>query len=278
MYAPDGASSAFFLSLATLPLLALPYAHTAVVQPIHIDDLCAGQVRLVRDPSNEARQWDAVGPRALTIGAYVAALREGMQAPAVLVVNLPPMLAMPLARLAGALPASPLTPATLRMLAACAHGAGQADPAPGTALLGRPLRDPATFTAPQQLAGAVMAWAVPALRVAMALVWLVTAYVSWFVWPHAQSAQWLQACGVPAAVAEATLLAASVLDGAIGLALLLRPRRWLWALQLLLVSSYTVLITICMPEQWAHPYGPISKNLPILVVLALMWRLQEKRN
>lgn len=278
VYAPDGVSSAFFLSLASLPLLPVPLAHSALVQPIHIDDLCAGLVRLVQGKTIGRRQWDAVGPRALTIGAYLAALRDGMQAPPAKVVNLPLALAAPLARVAGAFAASPLTPATLHMLAACARGAGQADPAQGASLLGRPQRDPSMFSARQQLAGAVMTWAVPALRVAMALVWLVTAYVSWFVWPHAQSAHWLQACGVPAVLAEPTLLAASVLDGVIGLALLLRPRRWLWAMQLALVAAYTVLISIYLPEHWAHPYGPISKNLPILVVLALMWRLHRKPN
>jgi hypothetical protein len=111
----------------------------------------------------------------------------------------------------------------------------------------------------------------------MAALWLWTAYVSWFAWPHAGSVAWLTACGIPAAWGEATLAAASLLDASIGCALLLRPRRWLWPLQLALVGGYTVAMSFCLPEFWLHPFGPLSKNLPILALLLAMWRLDERK-
>jgi hypothetical protein len=69
------------------------------------------------------------------------------------------------------------------------------------------------------------------------------------------------------------LAGASLLDGAIGCALLFKPKRWLWPAQAALAGGYTAIMTACLPEFWLHPFGPLSKNLPILALLVLMWRL-----
>ncbi|HLL18449.1 MAG TPA: DoxX-like family protein, partial [Rubrivivax sp.] len=53
-----------------------------------------------------------------------------------------------------------------------------------------------------------------------------------------------------------------------------RWRRWVWLAQLALIAGYTAIITIFLPEYWLHPYGPISKNLPIMAAIALLWWLE----
>lgn len=277
VYSEDGASSKLFLALATLPALALPAAHSSRVQPVHIGDLCAALLALLAPAA--PRELAAVGPRAMSMAAYLACLRGGMAAGAAMPVL---EVSMPLARLAARVaalhPSSALTPDSLAMLAASADGCNTATPAPMQALLaGRPLRDPASFAAPAQKPAAVLSWAMPLATIAMAVLWLWTAYVSWFAWPHAGSTGWLAACGIPAAWGEATLAAASLLDASIGCTLLLRPRRWLWPLQLALVGGYTVAMSFCLPEFWLHPFGPLSKNLPILALLLAMWRLDERK-
>lgn len=307
VYGADGASSKLFLALATLPAAALPAAHSSRVQPIHISDLCDALIALLA-PSAPApamaeamataaataaaaaaaatpgapvrlRELAAVGPRAMSMAAYLACLREGMASrAAALVVDMPLPLARLAARAAALHPASALTPDSLTMLAVSAHGCNTADAAAVRALLaGRPLRDPAAFAAPAQKPAAVLSWAMPLATVVMAALWLWTAYVSWFAWPHADSIGWLAACGIPAAWGEPALAAASLLDASIGCALLLRPRRWLWAQQLALVGGYTIAMTFCLPEVWLHPFGPLSKNLPILALLLAMWRLDERK-
>ena len=45
----------------------------------------------------------------------------------------------------------------------------------------------------------------------------------------------------------------------------------MWAAQLLLIGGYTLLITLFLPEYWLHPYGPISKNLPLMAAICLAW-------
>lgn len=292
VYGADGASSVLFRMLATLPVLLLPLAQRALVQPVHVDDLADVVVRLLIGTGGAPQQAHApaanvdtapralavVGPRATTIAGYLGDLRRAMAAPAALVLTLPLAVAQLVARLAALNPTSAFTPESLHMLAASADGGNTADAAPVQALLGRPLRDPATFAQPAHKVAAVWAWGAPLVTVAFALMWLVTAYVSWFSWPHADSRSWLAACGVPAALQEPLLLAASVTDATIGVLLLLRPRRWLWAAQLALVGGYTVMLSVFLPYFWAHPFGPLLKNLPLLAVMALLWRLSPPKS
>lgn len=277
VYADDGASSRLLLALATLPALALPCAHRALVQPVHLDDLTAALAALVVAPQAPPRQLAVVGPRALTLAAYLAALRAGLQLPPAPVCTLPLPLARLAARAAALHRASTLTPDSLIMLARSVDGGNTAPVGPVTALLGRAPRDPAGFARPNQRAASVLAWALPLLTLAFAALWLITALVSWFGWPHDESARWLAACGVPAALREPMLLAASLLDGAIGCALLWRPRRWLWSFQLALVGGYTALMSVCLPQFWLHPFGPLSKNLPLLALLLVIRQLSPSR-
>lgn len=218
------------------------------------------------------RELAVVGPRAMTLADYLGDLRRGMQAPAALVWSLPSPVARLAAHLAALSPSAALTPASLLMLEQSVDGSNTADPAPAQSLLGRPLRDPAGFAGPADRLAASWSWGAPLLTITIALMWLITAWVSWFGWPHAESRSWLAACGVPTALQEPMLLAASLTDAAIGALLLWRPRRWLWAAQLVLVGGYTAMLSVCLPGFWLHPFGPLTKNLPLLALMLVMWR------
>jgi uncharacterized protein YbjT (DUF2867 family) len=277
VYGEDGASSVMFRLLATLPVLMMPMAHGAKVQAIHVDDLAAVLVKLVMADGEVPRELAVVGPRATTMAGYLGALRSGMETAPALVMDLPMPVARVVAQVAALNPSSALTPESLLMLEQSADGSNTADAAPAAAMLGRPMRDPARFARPEHRIVAAWAWGAMLVTVAMAMLWLITAYVSWFAWPHADSMAWLAACGVPAGWQEHVLLSASVLDAAIGVLLLLRPRRWLWAVQLALVGGYTAIMSVCLPGFWLHPFGPLSKNLPLLALMLVMWRLSPRK-
>jgi uncharacterized membrane protein len=107
----------------------------------------------------------------------------------------------------------------------------------------------------------------------------VTGVVSLGPYPVESSFQTLAAVGITSRpIASLALYGAAGLDVALGLATvaLSRHRRWLWALQIAVVLVYTAIITVRLPELWLEPFGPILKNVPILVVL---WGLYatEKR-
>ena len=104
VYGEHGASSVLFRMLATLPVLMLPAAHLALVQPIHVDDLADIVVRLLTVPGAMPRELAVVGPRAMTMAGYLADLRRGMQAPAAVVLSLPGPVAALVAHMAALAP------------------------------------------------------------------------------------------------------------------------------------------------------------------------------
>src|SRR5258706_5991308 len=75
----DGLSATLFLSVASLPLLPLPAGGQQQVQPLHIDDAVRALQVLVEDgagASGGERCIALVGPRALSLAAYLQALRR----------------------------------------------------------------------------------------------------------------------------------------------------------------------------------------------------------
>jgi len=52
----------------------------------------------------------------------------------------------------------------------------------------------------------------------------------------------------------------------------------LWPAQPLLVAGYIAIMSLCLPEFWLHPFGSLTKNLPIAAIMLLMWRITPNRN
>jgi hypothetical protein len=156
-----------------------------------------------------------------------------------------------------------------------------ADAADLTALLGRAPKAPREFVSGGARASvrreAQLGWLLPLLRVAIAIVWIVAGIVSAGLYPVADSLALLARTGITGAAAYAALYGASLLDLALGIGTLaLRRRRALWLLQMLVIVGYTAIITVALPEQWLHPYGPVVKNLPMLAAIALLYTLEER--
>jgi hypothetical protein len=117
----------------------------------------------------------------------------------------------------------------------------------------------------------------PLRRVSVAAVWIATGVVSAGLYPVEESLALLARVGLTGTPALVALYGAAALDIAIGIAILtLRCRRMLWLLQLAVIAAYTALITVFLPEQWLHPYGPILKNLPMLAAILLLHQLEER--
>lgn len=281
VFSPQGPSTALFLTLGSAPLLLFPLRGGMQVQPVHLDDVVAGVMAVLAAPPVRIETIAFVGPAPLLLRDYFAALRLQIglgRGP--LVLPMPVALFRWGARIAGHVPGSALDPDTARMLLQ----GNAASPERFTQLLGRRPRGAEAFIPPRQgatlRARAVLGWAQPLLRVALAGLWIWTAIVSFGLYPVEDSRALLARVGLHGAPASAALYGAAALDLLLGLLTLAAPARWrsrVWLAQLALVAGYTALVTVFLPEYWLHPYGPVSKNLPIMAAIALLWALEPRR-
>lgn len=108
------------------------------------------------------------------------------------------------------------------------------------------------------------------IRYALAAVWLVTGILVLGVYPKEESLSLLARVGLSGLPATAALYLAALLDILLGVLTLLMRSRLLWILQAVLILGYSIIISICLPEFLLHPFGPILKNIPILVMLWLL--------
>jgi len=104
------------------------------------------------------------------------------------------------------------------------------------------------------------------LLASLALVWIATGLCSLGLYPVDQSLKLLSDAGISDSSAKFLLYGGGMLDLLLGLAMFSRqllPR----VLQLQLVSMllYTGIICLQLPELWLHPFGPVTKNLPMAV-------------
>ena len=115
-----------------------------------------------------------------------------------------------------------------------------------------------------------------AIRLTLAIVWLVTGLLSLGIYPQQDSLALLSRMGLLGTPALAALYLGATADITLGVLTLFAPNKKLWVIQALLIITYTLIISIWLTEFWLHPFGPILKNLPILMLLWLLYQHEGK--
>jgi uncharacterized protein YbjT (DUF2867 family) len=268
VYGHEGASARQLALLAALPIVPLPGDGSQRVQPIHIDDLCSIVSRLLEPATRRRTTVAAVGPRAVTMREWLQTLRAQMRLPKTVFIPVP----LPLVRMV----------AGREAVAMLARGNTAPDDAVRR-LLGRAPRDVADFVDSAQAQGlrdrARLDWLLPCLSAAVALTWVVTGLLSLGVYPVADSLALLARVGLTGPAALVALYGAAIVDLALGAGVyaLRRHRIWLWRAQLLLIGGYSVVIAVCLPEFWLHPFGPLLKNVPLMAAILLLHEFEPRR-
>lgn len=136
VYGEDGASAKLFRSLARLPIHGLPMGGRQLMQPVHIDDLCAAVLNWLADPDAASVTVTAAGADVVTMAEMLASYRRQFGYRPAWQFGVPGLLVRLGARCGDLVPVSPLCTETLRMLEAGSTG----DTSAFAALLGRPPR------------------------------------------------------------------------------------------------------------------------------------------
>ena len=107
-------------------------------------------------------------------------------------------------------------------------------------------------------------------------VYLNLGMVSLGLYPIEQSYVLLSEVGVHGWPAPLALFGAALLDMALGVATLGRFRiQLVGKLQIILMLGYSILISMGLSEMWLHPFGPITKNIPLIIATMIMLSLEK---
>jgi nucleoside-diphosphate-sugar epimerase len=275
-----GGSTALFSALAALPWPIRTAAGDARLRPLHVADCLDAIERVLGSTTLLPRRLDLVGAEAMTADELTRKLRHWLGLPPARFIGMPEFLWRAGARVGDVMPGSLLSRESLTMLR-FSHPAG---PDAAAACLGwraRPL-DQALASDPSSAADRISARLFPLkplLRLGLASIWITTGLVSAFIFPIAQSAGLVRRLGVgtwlDGLAAPLITYAGAALDGAIGLALLSgRGGAPLGIAQIGIMSVYTILATIAAPSLWLNPFGPLTKNIAVLLAI-LVWMILE---
>jgi hypothetical protein len=277
VYGPGGTSARLFDMVASLPLIPLPEHGQQLVQPIYIDDLVEAVQALVEDGGSLRRRVPLVGPCAISLRGFLIQLRAGMGMSKAMFLSVPIRVVRIAAR-ALALTNCLLEPETLDMLMR-----GNTSDSPATQhILKRVPRSVSQFISSHDksavYARAKLSWLLPMLRLSVASVWIVTGIISLGIYPISSSYVLLARAGVPSALAPLALYGAALLDLTFGFAALASRRpRALWLVQMGVIIGYSLIISIRLPEFWLHPYGPMIKNVPLMVAIWILYEFEPRQ-
>ena len=110
------------------------------------------------------------------------------------------------------------------------------------------------------------------MRLTLAVVWLVSGVLSLGIYPRQQSMEILAGVNLHGEAATLALYGGALFDILLGTLTLVRPVQMLWRVQAGVILVYSAVITVWLPQYWLHPFGPVLKNLPILLLLWLLRR------
>lgn len=275
-----GRSTALLSALAAMPMPVRVGPGTWQSQPIHVTALAETVLRLLETVLPLPPRLDVAGPEAMTTDELMLHLRGWLGLGHARFFAMPDVLLRLGARAGDIIRADFLNSENIGMFArgnvgdtsaATLAAGGWRPPALAASLEATPASE-------ADLWHARLYFLRPALRIGLALIWIVTGIVSAFIYPITQSLEMVAPLGLTGALGTASVYTGAAVDALLGLALLFRWRPALiGATQIAVMLAYTVLTTFAMPEIWGHPFGPLLKNIAILLATLVMIALEARR-
>lgn len=265
--------------LAALPLtVPLPGQGEFEFTPLHARDLAKSVSTICGNNRFFNRSLEPVGPETLSLREILARYRTWLGFGRARFTSIPMPLMRLLARMGDVLGDGPVSTNSLSQMVANNAGDSAAYAAAigfvprrlGDALLARPAQV-------QDRWHARLYFLAPAIRAVLVVLWLASAWLGLFN-GDATARAVTAGLGLSEGWADPLRVFGSVLDIAVAaLVLLDRNARVSTAVQLLVVMGYTLVIGYALPMLWLDPFGPLLKNFPILLLIAVHGAIGNKR-
>ena len=265
--------------MAALPFIVpLPGKGEFPFTPIHVQDLARSAALICGIDAHHGQTLEPVGPKTLSLRELLARYRAWLGFGRAQFLSVP----MPLMRLMGRLGdvtgAGPIATNSLVQMvagnagdsAAYAKSIGFAPRSLEEAMLARPAQV-------QDRWHARLYFLAPAIKAMLVFLWLASALLGL---SHGSDAalRVVAGFGLPDGWADPLRIGSSFMDLAVAaLVLLDKGARWSTFVQLSVVLGYTVVIGIASPDLWLDPFGPLLKNLPILLLIAVHGAIGDRR-
>ena len=278
VYGPGGKSAAFFKALSALPLIPVVETGEQLVQPIHIDDLINTIKALLTAEAPVRISIDAVGPTPISVKNMLLQYRHWLGIISRKILNVPYPLALFAGKVGDFLNNSILSGEAIQMLKQ--GNTGDVSTLQQTLQISPRSLATALYEQPAEQADrwhARLFFLRPFLRISIGLLWLFTGIVSLGLYPIEQSYALLSEVQIHGWLAPVALFGAALIDMALGVATISRFHiQLVGKLQITLILGYSVLISMGLSEMWLHPFGPITKNIPLIIATTIMLSLEKE--
>jgi nucleoside-diphosphate-sugar epimerase len=275
--------TSLFRGLAALPyFIPLPQAGTQQLQPIHLTDLSRAILALIKIPAKNGVILSAVSRRKISIKNILYTLRNWLGFSKPIFLNIPNLFIKPAAWIGDLIPNSTINSTAYKMLMKN-NTASKTDTQNFIDLIefepkifkAGAFHEPSTV---QDRWHARFYFLKPLLQLSLAFLWLFSAATSAFFYPQMVSYSLLTQTGISPSWQPFFLYGAIGLNTIIGCALLLNFQiKKLCILQFVVVLLYTLIITWKLPHLWLEPFGPITKNLPLILCFYILYVLEDSR-
>lgn len=276
VYGPQDHSMTFFEALAALPVTPVPGNGQYQLHPVYIDDLVRAVVLAVERDDVKGFIADVGGGEPITFDALLDALARRLGKPGARKLHVPWRVMAAAAALTDALGRGLISSEELGVLRRGNFTESRAfaehfgfTPVPFEVGLARkPLTE-----ADRWYAG-LFFLRLP-LRLSVAFIWLATGLISMF-FSADQGYELLRQVGVAGPLAQVALYGTAALEVVLGLATAAGWKvRWMGAFQIVLMAGFTAILSAGIPALWWHPFGPLTKNVPLLGATLAMMALEE---
>jgi uncharacterized protein YbjT (DUF2867 family)/uncharacterized membrane protein YphA (DoxX/SURF4 family) len=268
--------------LSALPwLMPVPGNGSQLVQPISAEDVGACVVSALKDASCTQQIFQLVGPDVLSLRDYLLSWRRWLGFTRPRIWSVPTSLVRIAAQLGERVGKGPLGVTMTQMLE---RGNVAADGAldslqKGLGIFPRPLNR-VLDESPSHVQDrwhARLYFLLPALRIAIALLWIVSGIVGWMT-PKAQIVETTFENPLSPSMLLALARGTATTDVILGLLCLFRWRpHVVLTLMLIMLLGYTFCIAILWPVHWLDPFGGLLKNIPLVVALLVLLATDERR-
>jgi uncharacterized protein YbjT (DUF2867 family) len=271
--------TSLFRALASLPyIIPLIGDGSQQFQPIHMDDLTDALLACIKKKEKIFKTLKVTGPDVVTMKEILIHFRGWLGLSPAKLVKIPLLFIKIGAMLGDLLGVGPLNSTSYKMMLQ-PNVASNEELVAFTGVIPRGFEqglatEPLTV---QSLWHGRLFFLKPLLKIALGLFWISSGAITAFIAPDL-GLKTLLSLGISEQLAHILLYGSCFADIILGVLLLtMQSISFICALQILLIVTYTVFLSMLSPTLWLEPLGPLTKNIPMILLTLVLLGIEKDK-